>query len=79
MGSSFGIAYTVLHVKEGSDTLKEEMNKVFNHADWLNFLIHRELCSKPPPSGFVMLPFREDDKHSLGGSLKIHNETVRCK
>lgn len=32
MGSSFGIAYTVLHIKEGSDTLKEEMNKVFNHV-----------------------------------------------
>lgn len=45
---------TVLHIKEGSDTLKEEMNKVFNHADWLNFLIYRELCSEPPPSGFVL-------------------------
>ena len=85
MGSGFGVAYRALHFRDGPGTLEEEMSGVSNHSDWLNFLIHRDLCPEPPPSGFVLFCLSEEMANTSlveflsSSSLKIHKETVRFK
>lgn len=84
MGSGFGIAYRTLHFTDGPGTLEEEISGVFNHSDWLNFLIYRDLCPEPPPSGFVLFCVSEMANTARveflsSSSLKIHKETVRLR